>query len=162
MEHVERHHSRHAPAQLFDLVVDVEQYPDFLPWVIAARVTGGRDQAILVEMTMGTWLLHKQFNTVALLDRPHRVEINSYDTIFERFEQIWTFAPAAEGGTNVEYRVDVKLKSDILQMLIAELFVERSKTIVAAFIRRADRLYGAPKSSVADETSRNASASNDE
>jgi coenzyme Q-binding protein COQ10 len=151
MKHIERHHSRHTPAQLFDLVVDVERYPDFLPWVIAARVTGGRDQTILVEMTMGTWLLRKQFNTVAVLDRPHRVEINSYDPMFERFEQIWTFEPAAEGGTNVEYRVDVKFKSDILQSLIGALFVERSKTMVSAYILRADRLYGVPKSSSHNE-----------
>ena len=138
MKHIERHYSRHTPAQLFDLVVDVEQYPDFLPWVIAARVTGRRDQTMLVEMTMGTSLLHKQFTTVALLDRPHRMEINSYDPIFERFEQIWTFEPAADGGTNVEYRVDVRFQSDILQALIGASFVERSKTMVSAYMRRAD------------------------
>ena len=39
MKHVERHHSKHAPEQLFDLVVDVERYPGILPWVISARVT---------------------------------------------------------------------------------------------------------------------------
>ncbi len=60
------------------------------------------------NMTMGTGFIHKQFTTVASLDRPHRMEINSYDPIFERFEQIWTFEPAAEGGTNVEYRVESK------------------------------------------------------
>jgi len=151
MKHTERHYSRHAPTQLFDLVVDVEQYPHFLPWVIAAKVTGRRDQTMLVEMTMGTSLLHKQFNTVALLDRPHRVEINSYDSIFERFEQIWTFEPGAEGGTNVEYRVDVILKSDIFQALVGASFVERSKTMVSAFMRRADQLYGAPKTSSHNE-----------
>jgi coenzyme Q-binding protein COQ10 len=151
MKHVERHYSRHTPAQLFDLVVDVEQYPDFLPWVVAARVTGRRDHTILVEMTIGTWLLRKQFNTVALLDRPQRMEINSYDPMFERFEQIWTFEPAAEGGTNVEYRVDVKFKSDILQVLIGASFVERSKMMVSAYMRRADRLYGASKSSSHNE-----------
>ena len=60
---------------------------------------------------MGTSFLRKQFTTKALLDRPHRVEINSYDPMFERFEQIWTFEPAAEGGTNIEYRVDIRFKS---------------------------------------------------
>jgi coenzyme Q-binding protein COQ10 len=97
MKHVERHRSRHTPAELFDLVVDVEQYPDFVPWVIAARVTGRRDRTLWVEMTMGTSFLRKRFTTVASLDRPHRMEITSHDPLFERFEQIWTFDPAPEG-----------------------------------------------------------------
>ena len=143
MKHIERHYSRHTPAQLFDLVVDVEQYPDFLPWVIAARVTRRRDKTIWVEMTMGTSFLRKQFTTVTLLDRPHRMEITSRDAIFERFEQIWTFEPAADGGTNLEYRVDFKFKSHILQALIGGSFAERTNTMVKAYMRRAERLYGA-------------------
>ena len=98
MKHIERYHSRYAPAQLFDLVVDVDQYPSFLPWVITARVTARRDRMMWVAMTMGTSLLHKHFTTKAFLDRPHRVEINSYDPMFECFDQVWTFNPAAEGG----------------------------------------------------------------
>ena len=97
MKHIERHHSRYTPAQLFDLVADVERYPDFVPWVVAARVYGRRDSTLLVEMTMGTSFLHKRFTATALLDRPHRVDVNSHDPAFERFEHIWTFEPAAEG-----------------------------------------------------------------
>jgi coenzyme Q-binding protein COQ10 len=78
-----------------------------LPWVIDAKISGRQDRTIWMEMTMATILLRKRFTTTTLLDRPHRMEINSYDPMFERFEQIWTFVPAAEGGTNVEYRVDL-------------------------------------------------------
>lgn len=143
MKHVERHRSRHTPADLFDLVVDVEQYPDFVPWVIAARVTGRRDRTLWVEMTMGTSFLHKRFTTVASLDRPHRMEITSHDPLFERFEQIWTFDPAPEGGTNIECRVDFKFNSYILRALIGASFAERTRTMVKAYMRQADRLYGA-------------------
>jgi coenzyme Q-binding protein COQ10 len=144
MKHIERHHSRYTPAQLFDLVADVERYPDFVPWVVAARVYGRRDSTLLVEMTMGTSFLHKRFTATALLDRPHRVDVNSHDPAFERFEHIWTFEPAAEGGTNVEYRVDFTLRSHILQALIGVSFAERSKTMVQAYMLQARRRYGAP------------------
>ena len=99
-----------------------------------------------VEMTMGTNFLRKRFTTMALLDRPHRIEINSHDPMFERFEQIWTFEPAAEGGTNVEYRVDFKFRSQFLQALIGASIVERTKPMVSAYMLRARRLYGAPQS----------------
>jgi coenzyme Q-binding protein COQ10 len=146
MKHIERHHSRHTPAQIFDLVVDVEQYPNFVPWVIAARVSRRQDRTMWTDLIMGTSLLRKQITTVASLDRPHRVEVNSYDPMFERFEQIWTFEPAAEGGTNVEYRVDVRFKSHILQALIGASFAERAGAMVKAYMRRAQRLYGKPTS----------------
>jgi coenzyme Q-binding protein COQ10 len=142
MKHIEQHHSRYAPAQLFDLVADVERYPDFLPWVIAARVTRRENRMIWTELTMGTGFMSKRFTTVALLDRPHRIEVNSYDRIFECFDQIWTFESTAEGGTIVEYRVDLNIKSHILQALIGAIFTERAKTMMKAYMRRAQRLYG--------------------
>jgi len=150
MRHVERHHSKHTPAQLFDLVADVARYPEFLPWVIDARVTGRQDSTVWVEMTMGMGFLRKRFTTVALLQRPQRIEINSHDPMFDRFKQVWTFGPAAEGGTNIEYRVDFQLKSSILQALVGASLAERSKTMVVAFARRAQRLYGAAPSTSRD------------
>jgi coenzyme Q-binding protein COQ10 len=148
MKHIERHHSTHAPAQIFDLVADVERYPDFVPWVIAARVTRRRGRTIWTDLIMGTSLFRKQFTTVASLDRPERMEINSCDPMFERFEQIWTFEPAVDGGTNVEYRVDLRLKSHLLQALIGTSFADRAKAMVKAYMRQADRLYGTPQTSL--------------
>jgi coenzyme Q-binding protein COQ10 len=142
MKHVEQHHSRYAPAQLFDLVADVEQYPNFLPWVIAAKVIRRQEKTIWTDLTMGTGFLHKQFTTVASLDRPHRMEINSYDPMFERFEQIWTFEPTADGGTDVKYRVDLTLTSSILQALIGLSVAEGAKTMMKAYLQRAHRIYG--------------------
>jgi coenzyme Q-binding protein COQ10 len=142
MKRIEKHHSRYSPEQLFDLVVDVDQYPNFLPWVIAARVTSHRDRTMSVAMRMGTRFLSKHFTTKAFLTKPHRVEINSYDPMFECFDQVWTFEPVTGGGTNVEYRVDIKFKSHILQTLFGISFAERSNTMVKAYMHRAQYLYG--------------------
>ena len=141
MKHIEKHRSKYTPEQLFDLVVDVDQYPNFLPWVINARVTDRRERTMRVAMTMGTSFLNKHFTTKAFLTRPHRVEINSYDSMFECFDQVWTFEPA-EGGTNIEYRVDIRFKSRVLQALLGVSFAERSKAMVKAYMRRAQYLYG--------------------
>jgi coenzyme Q-binding protein COQ10 len=142
MKHTERQHSKHSPVQLFDLVIDVDRYPGILPWVVDARVLRRKDRTMWCEMTMGTRLLRKHFTTVAELELPHRVEINSYDPLFERFEQIWTFAPAAQGGTDIEYRVDVRCRSRLLQALLEAGFAERITTMVKAYMRWAERLYG--------------------
>ena len=150
MNCVERIHSKHTPAQLFDLVADVEQYPNFVPWVISARVTGRKDNTMWTDMTMGTGFLCKQFTTVASLDRPRRMEIRSHDPIFEKFEQIWTFDPAADGGTNVECRVELSVRSPILKVVVGVSVAESTKSMVRAYMRRAQRLYGTPRLSSVD------------
>ncbi len=145
MKYVERIHSKHTPAQLFDLVADVEQYPNFVPWVISARVAGRKDSTMWTDMTMGTGFLRKQFTTVASLDRPRRMEIRSQDPIFEKFEQIWTFDPAAGGGTDVECQVELSVRSPILKVVVGVSVGESTKAMVKAYMRRAQRLYGTPQ-----------------
>jgi coenzyme Q-binding protein COQ10 len=137
-----RVHLFHAPAQIFDLVADVEQYPQFLPWVISAKVFRRKEQTIWVDLTMGTRLFYKRFTTVAQLEWPNRIFIDSRAPLFERFEQCWKFEPAADGGTNVEYQVDFKFQSRLLQILIETSFAERTIEMVAAYKRRAQELYG--------------------
>jgi coenzyme Q-binding protein COQ10 len=145
--HTERIHLKYSATQLFDLVADVERYPEFLPWVIAARIYRRKDQTIWVEMIMGTSFLRRRFSTVALLDRPRRIKISGHDPMFETFEQRWNFDATADGGTNVEYSVEYKFQSRFLQMLIGASFADRARTMVAAFKHRARQIYGTPASS---------------
>ena len=137
-----RTHSKYTPAQLFDLVADVERYPEFIPWMISTRVRRRSDHRIWTELTIGAGLLRKQFSTVATLDRPHQILITSHDHMFKRFEQKWTFKQTAEGRTDVEYRVDFELRSFVLQTLLDMTFADRAAAIVSAYIGRARRLYG--------------------
>ena len=138
----ERQHLVYTAPQLFDLVADVERYPEFLPWVIEARIRYRTDSAMLVDMTIRAGRLQKQFSTAAALHRPHRIDISSCDPLFDRFEQRWTFEPTTNGGTNVEYHVDFKFRSRVLQMLMGKSFAGRATATMSAFERQAHRLYG--------------------
>jgi coenzyme Q-binding protein COQ10 len=140
--YAERQHLPYAAPQLFDLVANVERYPEFMPWVIEARVRHRRDRTVAVEMTVGVGPLRKRFSTIATLDRPHRIDITSRDSMFDRFEQRWTFEPAAEGGTNVEYHVVFEFRSRMLQALMGASLSNQAIATMSAFKRRAHRLYG--------------------
>jgi coenzyme Q-binding protein COQ10 len=145
MKYVERIHSQHTPAQLFDLVADVEQYPNYVPWVVSARVVRRKDNTMWTDMTMGAGFVRKQFTTVAWLERPRRMEIVSHDPVFEKFEQIWTFDPAADGGTDVECQLELSVRSHLLQVVIGVSAGENTKAMVRAYVRRAQRVYGPPR-----------------
>jgi coenzyme Q-binding protein COQ10 len=140
--HTARIHLNYAAPQLFDLVADVESYPQFMPWVIAAAITRRQDRTIWVEMTIGAGPLSKRFSTVGVLDPPRRIDVSSDDPLFERFEQTWTFEPAPEGGTIVEYHVDFKFSSRSLQLLMGRMFADQVDRTAAAFTRRARQLFG--------------------
>ena len=121
--YTQRQHLNYTASQLFDLVADVERYPEFMPWVIdvahptpqRSHHSGGYDDCAPGRSASG-------FQPLACCDRPHRIEISSRDPMFDRFEQWWTFEPAAEGGTNIEYHVDFKFRSRMLQLLMGAVF----------------------------------------
>jgi coenzyme Q-binding protein COQ10 len=138
---VERLHTKFTVEQLFDLVADVDRYPEFLPWVLSAHTRMRDDGKLQAVMTMGAGFLRKQFTTVAVLERPHRIDVSSRDPMFERFEQTWLFEPT-EGGADVIYRVDFEFKSGMLQTLVGGSFSDRAPAMMEAFSQRARRLYG--------------------
>jgi len=142
--YAERQHLPYAARQLFDLVANVEQYPQFMPWVVEARILRREERTIAVEMMVEIGPLLRRFTTIATLDRPRRIDISSGDPMFDRFEQRWTFEPVAGGGANVEYRVDFRFRSGILQRLMSAAFADEAKRTALAFRRRAHRLYGSP------------------
>ena len=141
-----RVHLDYTATQLFDLVADVEKFPAFVPWVVSAKIIRRKDRTIWTDMTMGTSFLCKRFTTVALLDRPHQIDISCHDPMFDRFEQRWKFEAATKGGTNVEYQLDFRLRSSVMQTVIGPSLGERTIATVSAFKRRAEDLYGAPSS----------------
>ena len=119
-------------------------YPEFMSWVTEAHKRRCKDHTIAVEMTIAAGPLRKRFSTVAVLDRPHRIDISSSDPLFDRFEQRWTFVPATGGGTDIEYHVDCKFRSGVLQILFGAAFAEQAAATVSAFRRRASELYSPP------------------
>jgi coenzyme Q-binding protein COQ10 len=142
--YVQRRQLGYTATRLFDLVVDVERYPEFIPWMIATRVCRRTERNIWTDLTVGIGPLRKQFSTIATLDRPQKLSITSTDPTFVKFEQLWTFQALPTGGTDVGYVVEFEFKSRLLQALMDATFSERAAAIVTAYVQRAGVLYGPP------------------
>jgi coenzyme Q-binding protein COQ10 len=140
--HTERLRLKYTPTELFDIVADVGRYPEFMAWVVDARMQRRLDQTFLVDMTIAAGPLRRRFATTGVLHRPHRIDVTSDDPIFYRFAQWWTFESVAEGATNVECHVEFKLRSRLLQVLMAAAFPGQAAATMSAFKDRAHRLYG--------------------
>src|SRR5665213_1223740 len=140
--HAERRKLPYAPEQLFELVADVERYPEFLPWCVGARVRERKPTLVVADLLIGYRMVRERFTSRVTLDRPSRLDVSYSDGPFRYLDNHWLFEPLAEGGTMLDFYVDFEFRSRMLQKVIEVLFNEAVKRMVSAFETRARRLYG--------------------
>lgn len=140
--YTQKRHLRYRPEQLFDLVADVEAYPQFIPRLVESHIRHRHIHTVVVDMTIAIGPLRRRFSTTAVLERPHRIVIGSQDPMFEQFGLQWTFTPTADGGTEVEYHIDFSLRSRILQTIAVRLFGNFATSTMEGFMARVRQIYG--------------------
>lgn len=140
--HAERRTLPYTPEQLFDLVADVERYPEFLPWCVGARVRERKNNVIVSDLLIGYRVVRERFTSRIVLDRPHRIDVSYSEGPFRYLDNHWLFEPEPGGGCTINFYVDFEFRSRMLQKVIELLFNEAVRRMVSAFETRARRLYG--------------------
>jgi coenzyme Q-binding protein COQ10 len=139
---------RHSAADMFDLVADVEKYPEFVPLCDSLRVKSrtqkGEDICVLVaDMTVAYKVVRQTFTSRVTLDRPKLVILVEYlDGPFRRMQNRWTFVAAGENACEVEFFIDYEFRSRTLAMLMGAMFDTAFRKFAGAFEKRADAIYG--------------------
>jgi coenzyme Q-binding protein COQ10 len=138
----------YTPRQLFDLVADIETYPEFLPWCVAARIRERTGDEVLADLVVGNRIFRERFTSKVTLDagdgsheNPPRIDVEYVAGPMQHMENHWVFRPA-DGGTELDFHVDFEFRSRILQAAITSLFNEVTRRMVGAFGERAGALYG--------------------
>ena len=135
---------------MFDLVADVEHYPEFVPLcqTLAVRKRSedaqGR-QVLLCDMTVGYKAIRERLVSRATLDRPKmKILVEYVDGPFSHLENVWHFTapdPAAP-ASKVEFFIDYDFNSRMLAALMGAMFDAAFRKFSDAFVARADRVYG--------------------
>ena len=147
MPQFETHHRvPHSADQMFDLVADVERYPEFLPLceALAIRSRKERDAKILLiaDMTVGYKAIRETFTTQVLLNKAERViDVKYIDGPFRYLDNRWRFEEAADGGCTIHFFIDYEFKSRILGALMGSMFDRAFRMFSDAFEKRADAIY---------------------
>jgi coenzyme Q-binding protein COQ10 len=138
---------RHSPVQMFQLVADVEKYPEFLPLCeelrIRRRVQSGEGiETLVAEMSVGYKAIRETFTTRVALDEPRlRIVVEYVEGPFSYLENRWTFKPDPL-GCMVEFYITYEFKSRMLGMVMGSMFDRAFRKFAEAFEERADRIYG--------------------
>jgi coenzyme Q-binding protein COQ10 len=133
-----------TPAQIFDILADIERYPDFLPWWISVSISKRELGTFDVEQVLGRGPVHVQFASRAVLTRPERIDITSSDGPFRHLSICIRVVPGALTGCSLGLSARVELRSFILQQLVQRVLATSIDDILAAFEQRAHNLYGQP------------------
>ena len=134
---------------MFDLVADVERYPEFVPLCESLTVRerkegdGGR-QVIIAGMTVAYKFMRESFTSRVTLDRANLTILVEYlEGPFRRLNNRWSFRPLDDGNCEVEFFLAYEFRSRTLSLLMGGVFDAAFRRFAAAFERRADEVYGA-------------------
>jgi coenzyme Q-binding protein COQ10 len=138
----------HSATDMFDLVADVEHYPEFVPLCRSLSVrkrskdAAGRD-VIVADMTVAYKLVRETFTSRITLDRDSQEILVEYlEGPFQRMNNRWSFKPASERACDVEFFISYEFRSRMLGLLMGSVFEAAFRRFAAAFEKRADEVYG--------------------
>ncbi|WP_417425185.1 type II toxin-antitoxin system RatA family toxin [Hoeflea sp.] len=138
----------HSPRQMFDLVADVERYPQFLPLCEALSVRSRKERdgktLLIADMTVGYKAIRETFTSQVLL-KPDElaIDVKYLDGPFKYLDNRWRFEPHAGGGCEVCFYIEYEFKSRMLGALMGAMFDRAFRMFAEAFEKRAVEIYGA-------------------
>lgn len=139
---------RHSAADMFELVADVERYPQFVPLCSDLKVRSRTQEAdgstvITADMTVAYKLIRETFRSRVRLDRNNlRILVTYLDGPFSRMENRWEFAAVEDKVCDVKFFISYEFRSRVLAMLMGAMFDTAFRRFAAAFEKRADEVYG--------------------
>ena len=140
---------RHSAENMFDLVADVEHYPEFLPLCQALTVRRRRQiddghEVVIADMRVGYLAIRETFTSQVTLDRPGlKILVEYLEGPFSSLENRWTFDPTPDGvGCVVGFYINYEFRSRMLGRLMGSMFDSAFRRFAEAFERRADKVYG--------------------
>ena len=139
---------RHSAVQMFDLVADVERYPEFVPLCKALKIrqrTTRPDgtEVIVADMTVSFKLVREAFTSRVTLDRADsKIMVEYLQGPFSELQNRWTFEPRPDNGCEIGFFIAYEFKSRMLGILMGTMFDAAFQRFAVAFEKRADHVYG--------------------
>lgn len=133
---------RHSAEQMFDLVTDVADYPNFLPWCGGVEIGKHDESGMDARISINFKGIRQHFATHNTHQRPTSINMEFADGPFKKFTGYWRFTPLREDACKIEFALHYEFASFILEKIIGPVFNHIANTFVESFIKRAEVVYG--------------------
>ena len=130
---------------LIEMVLDIEKYPEFVPWCIKGTINDKNESEDLItfngDLKVGKSILNETFSShVSYYKEKDKIIVSNLDGPLKHLKNEWTFKEL-NNGTQLEFFVDFELKNPVLNSIMQKSFQLGLNKIAKAFEERAIRLY---------------------
>lgn len=131
-----------TPAQMFDLVDRVEEYPQFLPWCGGVDLHERSDTTTVATLHINYHGLRAHFSTANAKEAPTRMDMSLRDGPFRQMDGQWRFMPLGDAACKIGFRLHYEFSNRLLEAALGPVFNHIANTFVDSFVKRAERVYG--------------------
>jgi len=131
----------HTAEEMFDLINDVERYPEFLPWCASTEIISRTDDELVATLFLSKGGLKYSFTTRNQLNRPVSMTLELEEGPFSRLSGVWDFKPLSDEACKVSLSLQFEFSGKIASMAMSKVFNQVATTMVDAFVARADQVY---------------------
>lgn len=128
--------------QMFDLVNDIEKYPEFIAGCVEAVVIDRDDESIIGKLKLSRAGITQEFTTKNLLRRPSSIEMQLVEGKFKSFSAQWSFDPLADDACKVALSMDFEFDSFFIDTAAEKLLMLSANSLVDAIVVRAKETFG--------------------
>lgn len=132
----------YSAQQMFDLVDDIESYPEFLPWCSGAEVESDEGEIVVATLELRKGGLRKRFTTRNTRQPPEAITLALVGGPFHTLKGGWQFEDLGAEGSKAALNLSFEFESRMLDMLLGAYFEETCNDLVDAFTKRAATVYG--------------------
>jgi coenzyme Q-binding protein COQ10 len=140
--HQEKRVLPYTSEQLFDLVMDIEKYPEFLPWCLGARINEQSKSDLSADVIVGYKMFRETFSSRVHFKKPKEIEVEYLKGPMRHLHNKWTFKDVRGGKCEVDFYVDFSLSARIFESIVNQFFNVALARMIDAFEKRAKDIYG--------------------
>ena len=133
---------KYSAQQMFDLVNDIESYPQFLPWCSGSRIIKREDDIVEAELMISKGGFKKSFSTRNSINKDERITVSLLDGPFSYLEGVWNFLPLREDASKISLDLEFEMSGLLANLAFGAVFNQICNTMVASFTERAKAVYG--------------------
>lgn len=135
----------HSAAEMYQLVIDVESYPEFLPWCASASIVRSGDEEIEARIDIAYKGIRKSFTTRNRLQKGKTMEMRLVSGPFKNLQGFWRFDAFDDTACKASLDLEFEFSNKLVAMTVGKVFNEIASTLMDNFCRRADEIYGNEK-----------------
>ena len=135
----------YSAEQMFSLVMDIDKYPEFLPWCIGARINSKSKNDLEADVLIGYKMFREKFSSRVHFTKPKEIEVEYLKGPMRHLHNKWQFKDLKEGECQIDFYVDFSLKTKLFESLVDQFFHQVLVKMINAFEGRALEIYGAKK-----------------